>query len=1247
MGVVYEALDRERNQLVALKTLRWFDARALLRFKNEFRALHDIDHPNLISLYELCEEDGECFFTMELVRGVDFLAYVRGASQVEEIGDGATLGAVTDTVSLRGRSVAPSEDTLVADEQPQRMSSPGFCSYDQSKLRSALKQLAQGVAALHATGRVHRDIKPSNILVTEAGRVVLLDFGLVTEGTREAQSTQAVVGTAEYMAPEQAISGDVGPAADWYSVGVVLYQALTSRLPHRGKTAVEILLKKQQMPAAPPRQWIADVPKDLDALCEMLLSAEPGERPPVATIFGQLGIAADDAPTGKVSPSTGFTQTTPFVGRDDELAELHAAFEDSKKQPVVVIVEGESGLGKSELARQFTERLTNDVADVVVLAGRCYERESVAYKAFDGIVDELSRYMTRLPRVESPALLPLQAGLLPRLFPVLQRVEAIAAAPKESRIPDPQEMRRQMFSALRELLARVAKRSPLVLVIDDLQWTDTDSLILLQELLADKAAPRLLLIATMRPVAVSKCERIRAAMNTLELRHMELAAFSFEHAKELAAVVLPAFDDEALGMIAKEAGGHPLFVMELARYAQGQGQEQEQDQNQDQSQSQSQRHGHGRRVILDEMFWQRISRLPADLLALLEILCVAGTPLSQETAANAAEMAPADLSRAASVLRISYLVRTGGVRKDDIIEPYHDRVRESVTMHLGDAARIRCHHRLAIALEQAGAAQTSPQALVRHAEAAGDVKRAAEYAEAAAHHAVAATAFDQAADFLQIALRLGEHKKERVRELRLRLAEAFVNAGRGPEAGDVFVAAAEGADDATRRECHRQAAEQWLISGHLDKGRAMIDMLLAEIGERMPATSRSALFRLLWQRARLRSKRLRWKERPDSQITRDELIRIDIFKAAGHGLAMIDTIRGFYFHTRGLQQALRVGERSRIALALYYECNYLASSGGERALARARRIVDKAAAIDEKDPYLLAWKSVMEGCTCYFGSDFRRAAELLADGEARFRKQVGATWELGTTRLVHLWSLLRLGVLSESQALLDTYLRDAVRRGDLYVQTTLVRSNHLIWLAKDDLDQVHRVLKGASWAPPIGRYHLQHWYQLKARGEIALYDGTATGGLGVFDDDFEALKNSMLLRIITVRLDARWLRGRLALVSALDSDESPQLLKEAGRMARLLEREKDVFANAAALLLRAAIAGQKGDVSGAMAILATAVTSAEESDLLLHAAAARRRLGELMGGDEGAALVARADEWMASEAIDNPQRMTEVFAPGY
>src|SRR5262249_20051930 len=153
----------------------------------EFRALADLNHPNLVRLGELFEDAGNWFFTMELIEGTDLLGWVRPGSP-----------------ALPVASLAPSEDTLrterfTATVTPAMMRDLLF---DEQRLRDSFRQLAVGLAALHEAGKVHRDVKPSNVLVTSEGRVVLLDFGLATEiAPADRNSEVTVVGTAAYMAP--------------------------------------------------------------------------------------------------------------------------------------------------------------------------------------------------------------------------------------------------------------------------------------------------------------------------------------------------------------------------------------------------------------------------------------------------------------------------------------------------------------------------------------------------------------------------------------------------------------------------------------------------------------------------------------------------------------------------------------------------------------------------------------------------------------------------------------------------------------------------------------------------------------------------------------------------------------------------------------------------------------------------------------------------------------------------------------
>src|SRR5262249_22584257 len=159
--------------------------------------------------------------------------------------------------------------------------------------------------------------------------------------------------------------------------------------------------------------------------------------------------------------------------------------------------------------------------------------------------------------------------------------------------------------------------------------------------------------------------------------------------------------------------------------------------------------------------------------------------------------------------------------------------------------------------------------------------------------------------------RLGSYNEPAARNLRIELAEALVNAGRGVEAAEEFLVASAGASAATSLDCQRRAAEQLLACGHLDRGFRTLRARLGQGGVRLPATPRGALMSLLWQRLRLRLRGLRWRERDESEISQRELTRLDVYKAVATSMAVVDTIRASDFQARGLLLALRLGERVR------------------------------------------------------------------------------------------------------------------------------------------------------------------------------------------------------------------------------------------------------------------------------------------------------------------------------------------------
>jgi len=262
----------------------------------------------------------------------------------------------------------------------------------------------------------------------------------------------------------------------------------------------------------------------------------------------------------------------------------------------------------------------------------------------------------------------------------------------------------------------------------------------------------------------------------------------------------------------------------------------------------------------------------------------------------------------------------------------------------------------------------------------------------------------------------------------------------------------------------------------------------------------------------------------------------------------------------------------------------------------------------------------------------------VCEAETLFVEQtVGATWELNTVRLCRLWILRRFGVFAEIGECFDHYTRDAVRRGDLHMDTSVRWACNDVWLARDNPDAACTDLDSGAWLPPEGRFHLQHFYELRARTELDLYCGNARDTLTRLAPRFRALRSSMLLRVKDIHAETAYAVGRCALVMG-DA-------RRALRCAKTLANEGISFATVWAELLRAAVIEGRGDEDRAREQLQRVIGLASSEGMDLCATVARRRYAELVGGDEGDELMHNTSAWMAAQAIANPTRMTDLIAP--
>ena len=1211
-GVVYRAYDLKQKRLVALKQSQVLHAEAIYRLKREFRSLEDLVHPNLVKPYELFDEDGICFYTMELVEGVNFLDYVR---------------------PLQSRAEGSSDKAL-----------------DLDRLRAVLIQLVHGVAALHAAGKLHRDIKPSNVLVTHEGRVVLLDFGLARDVERsrlEYHTETAIAGTFGYMSPEQGSGRTITEASDWYSVGAMLYEALTGRLPHQGNHR-ELFIQKQSFEPTPPAELNPGIPDQLNDLCVALLRVRAAERPNGLEILCLVGPLACDVSNEASVSVRKQVDDVPFVGRFQELAALNTAFEASLRGfPVIVRLRGPSGVGKTALITNFLVGLM-ERGEAVVLAGRCYERESMPFPAMDSLIDALSRYLLQLPELEAKALLPRGVHALTRLFQVLERIPAIANEPiQRFETNDEQELRQRGFTALRELLARLSDRQPLVLYVDDLQWGDVDSAILLADLISPPdPAPLLLIVSYRSEDTNSPCLRtLTAALESrnsvVESHEVYVEPLRQDLAEELALTWLKSSRaqsghsntnlGEIASAIARESAGNPWLIELVSSLI-------------DEAQSEALDEDH----ILNEAFRRRIARLPEASRVLLEVICVAGRPLFQTDAFEAAGLG-ANGQDSLEQLRSagSRLIRTTGLNRDKL-DTYHDRVRETVLRHLSPECRQEYHRRIACVLESSSLAD--PEALATHWQGAGDPMRAGEHAARAASRAEDALAFDQAAALYQFAMKLLPLHVVSERDLGTKLARALANAGRGVEAANAYRAASVGRPRGEQIDRQSCAAAQLIRSGHIDEGQVVLRGVLSDIGLKVASSPGRALWLAVIYRLRLRLRGLRFREVNESEIQSEDLRRIDTCWSVCTALGMIDNIRGADFSARNLLLALRAGEPYRIARALTVEVAYSAGTSWGRA--RASRLLEAADTLARQleHPHATGMVTMARGIAGFQAGDWPHAREFCDWAEDTFRDHcTGVAWELDTARTISLWSLFFMGDIAQLRCRLPNLIREANERGNLYASTNFATlAGHLLWLAADDPVGARRELNAVVSKWSQDGYYIQHVTSEIARTQIDLYEGEPQTARARLLERWPALQGSLLLHgLEVVRIIMIEIRGRTCLAVASQAANPEPLLREAERDARLLERRKVSWSKALAKLLRAGIAARRGDSQGAALLLEAAASACDKVNMRLIAMAARRRLGEIISGDRGLALVLAADQWMRAQGIQNPARMTDMLLPGY
>ncbi|MEM9490677.1 MAG: hypothetical protein AAGC55_16135 [Myxococcota bacterium] len=519
---------------------------------------------------------------------------------------------------------------------------------------------------------------------------------------------------------------------------------------------------------------------------------------------------------------------------------------------------------------------------------------------------------------------------------------------------------------------------------------------------------------------------------------------------------------------------------------------------------------------------------------------------------------------------------------------------------------------------------------------------------------------------------LGELTADRRWAVECKLGDALADAGRAAEAAAVYLAVAEASERAqvapgaivamsgaarTPLALRQLAAEGLLCSGHIERGMAVFRSVLATRGLSFPGGPVRAVLLLLWRRLRLRLRGLRFTARPAEDIAPAVLERIDGCWSAATALIGWDSIRAGGFHSLNMLLSLRAGEPRRLQIAVGMERILLAMLGAGPDDHRLRTLEDLS------DTLLAEYGSIRDGRgeLPFDGLNaIVRAASAFYQGrwqaccdeadtamDSLGERGEGVAWHLATARTLALAARGFIGDMRGVVRVLPAVLDDIRAKGDLYSEILLYNTvGYRLALMADQPDRAMAELEDCNRRWPEREAGAPYMARLHAELSIALYQGQSWRAYQLIRGHWPRVAGSFMLRVHIHRISVRSVRGRAALAAIRERPEQRlALLRVAARDARNLERLDIPWSRPWAAVVRAGVARARGDDDGALRDLRAAERDFEQCDMFLSRAGVLRRIGELLGGDEGQALIAEADALYLAQGVVCPERYASMLVP--
>jgi len=554
---VYQAHDTllDREVAFALIKTEGFDQTSKERISREAQAMGRLGvHPNIVAVLDLGQDaDGSPYMVTELMGGGD----VEALLAVADHGGHARGPAPTD---------GPMRDD-VAGAVPRDRPEGGLPLERTIEIGMAV---CEGLEFAHARGVVHRDLKPGNVWLTEDGSAKIGDFGLAVMTDRSRLTREGMMaGTVSYMPPEQATGGEITPRADLYSLGAMLYEMVTGRPPFLGDDEIAIIGQHINTPPVAPTWHKGDCPRPLEALLLRLLSKDPAERPDSAQdVFNALdaidltarGHFVEQDQTSLESLAGGV-----FVGRQAEMDQLKAALEDvlGGRGRLVTLV-GEPGIGKTRTSEELATYA--GLRGAQVLWGRCYE--TGGQPPYWPWVQAIRTYVREIDSNELRRQMGSSASVMAEIVTdVKDRLPDLQPPPQMS---DPESARFRLFDSVASFLKTASQARPIVIVLDDLHWSDQPSLAFLEFMARELNQSRVLLVCTYRDMELNRRHPLTVTLGDLARERLYervllrgLSEQDVGRFIEIAAGINP--PAELSATVHRHTEGNPLFVTEVVR----------------------------------------------------------------------------------------------------------------------------------------------------------------------------------------------------------------------------------------------------------------------------------------------------------------------------------------------------------------------------------------------------------------------------------------------------------------------------------------------------------------------------------------------------------------------------------------------------------------------------------------------------------------------------------------------------------